>query len=288
MDRRLPPLESLRVFEASARHSNFSRAARELGITPAAVSLRIRHLEADLGQRLFQRHGPRITLTADGSLLAERLGEIMALVRRAVTECRSTAAPLRVTVTPTFSARWLVPRLPRYRALPDAARIKLDVSTDLRAPDRFDVAIRSGRGGWPDLVAISLLPIEVAPMLSPALAARARLRAPAGLQQLPLIHDETWDAWFRAAGVAEPRFAVAPIEYATQEMAAGAAIEGAGAALLSTGLFADDLAAGRLVMPFPQTLVTGASYFAIRHRSERRLAVDHFVRWLQDEAEAGA
>ena len=263
MDRRLPSLESLRVFEASARHSNFSNAARELGITPAAVSLRIRHLEADLGQRLFQRNGPRIVPTPEGALLAERMAEILALARAAVTECRSTAAPLRVTVTPTFSARWLMPRLPRYRALADAARIRLEVSTDLRSPDQYDVAIRSGRGGWPDLVATRLLPIEVTPMLSPALAASGTLETPADLQRLPLIHDEDWEAWFLAAGVQEPRFAFAPIEYGTQEMSAGAAIDGSGVALLSTALFAEDLAAR----------IVGAAFR--RHARHRRRLFRH-------------
>ncbi|MDQ8755181.1 LysR substrate-binding domain-containing protein [Sphingosinicella sp. LHD-64] len=288
MDRRLPPLESLRIFEASARHANFSRAARELGITPAAVSLRIRDLEEDLGQRLFVRNGPRISLTSAGAALSARLGEVMMLVRAAVAECRSSEAPLRVTVTPTFAARWLVPRLPRYRALTEAARIQLDVSTDLRTHDQFDIAIRSGRGGWRDMIATRLLPMDLSPMLSPGLAGRFPLDSPADLQRLPLIRDVSWPAWFEGASVDRPVLSYAPVEYATQDMAAAAAAEGAGVALLSLQLFASKLADGSLVRPFDHVLRCEDGYYALRHRQDHRLSVDHFVRWLEDEAAAQA
>lgn len=284
MHRRLPPLESLRVFEASARHANFSRAANELGVTPAAVSLRVRDLERDLGQRLFVRSGPRIALTEAGAELAARLAEVMALTRSAVAACRSTEAPLRVTVTPTFAARWLTPRLPRYHALPDAARIRLDVSIDLRPGDGFDVAIRSGRGDWPELVATPLLPLEQTPMLSPGLARRFAVAAPADLARVPLIPDEKWHAWFRGAGVADPNPTYSPVEYQTQEMAAGAAQEGVGAALLSPVLFAAALAEGRLVRPFSFTLAGPDAYHVLRHRDDQRRSVDHFVQWLCAEA----
>lgn len=287
MDRRLPSLESLRIFEASARHANFSRAARELGITPAAVSLRVRDLEEDLGQRLFSRHGPKVSLTPAGATLSGRLGEVMGLVRTAVAECRSSEAPLRVTVTPTFATRWLLPRLPRYRAISDAARVQLEVSTDLRTRDQFDIAIRSGRGGWRDMAATRLLPMDISPMLSPGLAARFPLASPADLQRFPLIRDDSWPAWFEGAGVDRPSFSLAPVEYATQEMAAGAAAEGAGVALLSVQLFSGRLADGSLVRPFDHALRCEDGYYVLRHRQDHRLSVDHFVKWLALEAASG-
>ncbi|HKZ73216.1 MAG TPA: LysR family transcriptional regulator, partial [Steroidobacteraceae bacterium] len=106
MSRRLPPLESLRFFEACARHSSFTRAATELGITPAAVSLRIRDLESDVGVRLFHRSGPKIELTGAGAALAGRMTEAMRQIRAAVEDCRGGADALRVTVAPTFATRW--------------------------------------------------------------------------------------------------------------------------------------------------------------------------------------
>ena len=102
---RFPSLESLRFFEASARHGNFSRAAGELGVTPTAVSLRIRNLELDLKTRLFTRAGPRISLTKAGAELAGRMGEILTLTRSAVEACRAstTSVPPR---RPSVSCRW--------------------------------------------------------------------------------------------------------------------------------------------------------------------------------------
>src|SRR5687768_12436628 len=109
-------MESLRVFEASARHGNFTRAGKELGVTPTAVSLRIRELEAELGQNLFVRNGPRIALTDAGSRLAARMAEVMTITRSAA-ECRAAGVTLRITATPTFAAHWLAPRLAAYHAL---------------------------------------------------------------------------------------------------------------------------------------------------------------------------
>jgi LysR family glycine cleavage system transcriptional activator len=106
MRRRLPPLDSLRVLSACVQHENFSRAAAELGISPAAVSQRVRALEAELGVRLFSRHGPRLTATARARALGQRVAQALVLMRAAVEDCRSVRAPLRVTCAPTFAARW--------------------------------------------------------------------------------------------------------------------------------------------------------------------------------------
>src|SRR2546423_15530522 len=87
-------------------------------------------------------------LTEAGAALAERIGEALALTRAAVAACRDEAVPLRVTVTPTFALRWLAQRLPDYQMQAGAAPIRLDVSTDIRPSNQFDIAIRSGRGEW--------------------------------------------------------------------------------------------------------------------------------------------
>jgi len=284
MEPRRPQLESLRVFEAAARHGNFSRAASELGVTPAAVSLRVRMLEDELGRKLFDRHGPRVTLTDSGSALASGIGQALTLAHAAVAACRTSQAPLRVTVTPTLAARWLAPRLPRYRALPGAGPIRLEVSTDLRKRGEFDIAIRSGSGDWPGLRRDYLLPVERTPMLAPGLAKSRAIVTPRDLEALPLLRDENWSAWFREAGIANPRLSFAPVEYTTQEMAAGGALEGAGAVLLSPLLFAPLVAEGRLLRPFPQVLRTGEAYFALCAEEDRRAPVDHFIAWLRAEA----
>src|SRR5215470_3862370 len=118
MSNALPSLESLRVLAACVRHGNFSRAAAELGITPTAVSQRMRALETRLGIKLFRRHGPMLTTTDRARVLGQRVEHALALMRVAVDDCRRLKHPLRVTCAPTFAARWLVPQLATYQTLP--------------------------------------------------------------------------------------------------------------------------------------------------------------------------
>ncbi|MBW8723951.1 MAG: LysR family transcriptional regulator [Inquilinus limosus] len=282
MPKRLPALDSLRFLEAGVRHANFTRAAAELGVTPAAVSLRIRDLEAELGVTLFRRSGPAVTPTEAGAALAGRVARALGLLRAAVEECRGAAEPLRVTAVPTFAMRWLTPRLAAYHALPDAVPIRLDVSAELRPADGFDIAIRTGTGDWPGFEAAALMPVEATPMLSPALA--AGLSSPADLTALRLLPHDGWQRWFREAGVEAPALRFYADDYPTHELDAAAAIEGAGVALLSPRLFAPLLRDGKLVQPFPHVIRGPAAHHLLLRPGEARPAVLRFRDWLQDEA----
>ncbi|OWJ66742.1 LysR substrate-binding domain-containing protein [Inquilinus limosus] len=280
MLKRLPALESLRVLEAGARHANFTRAAAELGVTPAAVSLRIRDLEAELGVKLFRRSGPIVIPTEAGAALAGRVAQALGLIRSAVEDCRGAAEPLRVTAVPTFAMRWLTPRLAAYHALPDAVPIELDVSAELR--EGFDITIRTGPGGWPGFEATALMPVEATPMLSPALA--AGLSSPADLAALKLLPHPDWRRWFREAGMEAPALRFYADDYPTHELDAAAAIEGAGVALLSPRLFGPLLRDGKLVQPFPHVIRGPAAHHILLRPGEARPAVLRFRDWLVDEA----
>lgn len=281
---RLPALESLRVLEAGARHANFTRAAAELGVTPAAVSLRIRDLEAELGVKLFRRSGPNVTPTEAGAALAGRMAQALGLIRSAVEDCRGAAASLRVTAAPTFAMRWLTPRLAAYHALPDAVPITLDVSAELRPAEGFDIAIRTGYGDWPGFDAAALMPIEATPMLSPVLAARVKLSSPADLATLPLLPHDGWQRWFHEAGTEVPSLRFYADDYPTHELDAAAAIEGAGVALLSPRFFGPLLRDGKLVQPFPHVIRGPAAHYALLQPGEARPMVLRFRDWLEDEA----
>jgi LysR family glycine cleavage system transcriptional activator len=282
MSKRLPALDSLRFLEAGVRHANFTRAAAELGVTPAAVSLRIRDLEAELGVTLFRRSGPAVTPTEAGAALAGRMAQALGLIRSAVDDCRGAAEPLRVTAVPTFAMRWLTPRLAAYHALPDAVPIRLDVSAELRPADGFDIAIRTGHGDWPGFEATALMPVEATPMLSPALA--AGLSSPADLAGLPLLPHDGWRRWFQEAGAEVPGLRFYADDYPTHELDAAAAIEGAGVALLSPRFFAPLLRDGKLVRPFPHVIRGPAAHHVLLQPGEARPAVLRFRGWLQDEA----
>jgi LysR family glycine cleavage system transcriptional activator len=164
-----------------------------------------------------------------------------------------------VTCAPAFASRWLVPRLDTYHARAGAPPIALDVTDALLSPGEFDIAIRSGTDSWPGFSSVELLPEFGTPMLSPALAGEHAM-TPAGLLALPLIPDSRWPRWFERAGLpnATPRFAAT--RFASYELEAAAATNGAGVALLSPFLYADFVASGALIAPF-EVMVTGPARY---------------------------
>ena len=194
MNRRLPPLGSLRAFEAAARHESFAKAADELAVTPAAVSQQIRLLEADLGVSLFRRLPRGLVLTQAGRSALPELGKAFAHLARAVEGVRggSLVGPLVVSVIPSFAGRWLVPRLGGFvAAYPE---IEITVRAELRnvdfAREDVDLGIRYGKGIYPGLETRLLLTEEVFPVCAPALLAGERpLRRLDDLRHHTLLHD---------------------------------------------------------------------------------------------------
>jgi LysR family transcriptional regulator, glycine cleavage system transcriptional activator len=275
---RLPRLDSLRVLAACTRHGNFSRAALELGITPAAVSQRIRALEAELGVKLFSRRGPTLVTTDRAKALGQRVEQALALMRTAVHDCGRVKQPLRVTCAPTFASRWLMPRLATYHTIPGADAIVLDNTQTILPPGSFDVAIRSGVGPWPDGRSALLMAEQRTPLLGAKWAAK-RLTAKK-LLDIPLIPDPGWPAWFKLAGIpnASPTFVAT--RYPSYELEAHAAIQGIGAALLSPVLFADLITQGFLSAPFAVALEGRGGYWLLwSDESPDR----HVVRWMKSQ-----
>jgi len=245
------------------------------------VSLRIRTLEAELGSPLFIRAGRGVVPTPAGVRLASRVRLAMDGISEAINEFNATSPPLRVTVPPTFAGRWLAPRLPAFSTIGSAA-IELDISSDLREPDDFDVAIRTGRGGWEGLEEYALMPVDVTPMVSPILLGRKTLTSPADLVNFELLPHPAWSRWFARAETEMPaglRFAA--VDYSIFELIANAAMAGAGVALLSPTLFRPLLESGQLVAPL-QTVLKGPDwYFALVKDSDRRTAPREFCDWLR-------
>jgi len=280
-----PSLESLRVLETCISAGSFARAAERLFLTPAAVSLRIRTLEAELNQPLFTRIGKRVIPTEAASNLASRIREALEEITEALDEFQAAAPPLKVTAPPTFASRWLAPRLPQYAAVPGSHSVELDVSTDMREPEAFDVAIRTGVGGWSAFREYSLSPVEATPMLAPALLGTRSTLTPEDLSEFTLLPHPDWERWFAEAGCkapANPRFMA--IDYPTHELNANAALAGAGVALLSPSLFGLLVLNDLLLMPFSTVLRGPAWHFALMRRDDDRPAPQHFCSWLIEQA----
>jgi LysR family glycine cleavage system transcriptional activator len=290
--RRLPSLNGLRTFEAAARLGSFSDAARELFVTQGAVSRAIAGLESWLGVALFDRTGTRIVLTEAGKLYRDEIAS--ALDRMAVATARvvevQAVSPLRLNVLPTLAMRWLIPRLPRFQARATRAEVHLATSArPVEAGGTFDVAIRRGPERWPGLQATRFLDEKATPVAAPQLLAQRSIRRPADLAQQTLLHADTrsdaWPTWLARFGAARLKPA-GNLRFDHFYLSLQAAQDGLGIAMGPLPLIDDELAAGRLVAPFPDKVVTARSYFALTHRGARSPVVDAFVAWLKEEGAA--
>ena len=281
----MPPLEWLRGFEACARLASFSRAAEEIGITQAAMSLRIRDLEARLGARLFHRTRPRVSLTREGVRLAAQVRAPFDDLRGVFEKRGTRDRAVKVTAAPTFGKRWLPPRIPRFLALYPDVTIEIEASVDLRSIEgrEFDVAVRSGYGQWPGLIAHELVPVYRAPMLSPSLAkSLGGILCAEDLLRAPLLWEAAWQDWFKAAGIGDWSSARRlRMSFETQDVLADVAQTGVGVALLSPFIFREEITAKRLICPIGPTLPGPENFYVVYDPSRRDSARDLFIGWLR-------
>jgi len=299
--RSLPPLTALRAFEAAARLSSFTRAARELHVTPAAVSHQIRGLEKYLGVTLFRRTTRRLELTDQGRVAAELFREGFDKLARGVSQLRAddAGASITLSVTTAFATRWLVPRLGRFaRRCPG---IDLKVRTGTQPvdfdQDDIDVAVRIGRGGIAGAAAIPLFNESVAPLASAAFVRQHGLRRPADLARVPLLHDDSmrrvgrptrWSEWLTAAKVRNVD-TLHGMHFDDGHLVLQAAAGGRGVALGRLAYALDDLDARRLRIPFGPVLELDVQYYLLL--PEARLsepAITAVRDWFMQEAETFA
>jgi LysR family glycine cleavage system transcriptional activator len=300
MARRLPPLNALRAFEAAGRHLSFSKAAKELNVTQAAISHQVKALEDYLGIELFQRRNKAVLLTEAGQLCLpglrdgfDRLADAIASIR-----ARENENVLSVTTTPSFAAKWLVPRLGKLsKAVPDL-EVRIDSSTHVidLAREQIDLAIRYGAGVYAGLQSDALMRIETYPVCSPRLLDQPHpLREPGDLRHHTLLHTEwlssetsvtDWRMWLLAAGIDDIDWSRGP-QFNDDTVAIQAAIEGQGVLLSGSPLVDTDLAAGRLVRPFSLSVAERFGYHLVYPAAAlKRPRVAKFRDWIL--AEAGA
>ncbi len=295
MSHPLPSLDALRVFETAARHLSFTQAADELHVTQAAVSQRIRSLEESLGVPLFKRLNRALLLSDDGQALYQPVRDALDQIADAVESLHAGDATgvLTVTTMDSFAATWLVPRLKRFRGAHPEIDVRISTSDEVLDLTREDVdmAVRYGRGDWPQLDVVRLMSEEVFPVCSPALVERGPpLEKPVDLARHTLIHDslhENWRMWLLAAGAPEVDAMRGP-GYYFSNLVVQAAVAGEGVALGRSVLVADELASGRLVKPFDVSLPVEFAYYVVSPRvTKDRPKVKAFREWLLQEAGTG-
>ena len=300
----LPPLDSLRFFEAAARHQGFARAAEELGVTPAAVAHRVGTLEKHLEVPLFDRRHRGVRLNRRGRAYLKEVQRILAEVHGVSERQRRWPRRVRIVSVEAVAEKWLVPRLAAFKAAHPAVAIELETNHRGVDPDRrdFDAWFAcTGETAAPrpltcredTLLEETLYEEDLLPVCSPALlAALGRPDGPAGLDGWPLLYDLGWDAdwsyWCGRQGKPTPDLSRAS-GFRLYSMLIQAAVHGIGAAIGRPMLIARELATRALVPVFDRQaeaperccLITTA---AARQRAEVRA----FRKWVLDEAGTAA
>jgi LysR family glycine cleavage system transcriptional activator len=294
---RLPPLSSLRVFEAAARHNSFRKAAEELNLTASAVSHGVQTLESWLGVELFHRETRGLRLTAAGEAYAPFVNQALTVLAKATDQLpgRKATGTLSVSAAPTFAHKILLPRLERFTLQFPDIRVRIDTSqrlVDLTLDD-FDIAIRFAPmkkpgPNWTLLAADTLVPV-----CSPRF--REQLTGPVDaslLSRLPLIHvtvTADWAHWFQISGREVPPSIDDGLRVDTMQMAADAAIRGFGVALGRRPLIDDDIESGRLVPLLDEALPSGNGYWLVTGQADfQKPEVKLFKRWILSEFGAEA
>ena len=287
MNSRLPPLNPLRAFEATARRGAVSAAARELNVTHGAVSHQIRALETALGTALFERGGKRLKLTSLGALLlpavTSAFGEIAAAT--ALMKQPETHGDLTVACVPALLSLWLIPRLNTFTDQYPGVRVTLVASNDperLHSPDT-DICVLYGDGNWPDCWSRLWSRLELFPVASPTLLNSRPLRSVRDLSDHTLFHGDDgreWNTWLSAADAIEAARGRQHF-MSDARLSTEAALHGQGVALGDTITASNLIARGELVVPFDLTVPAhDAFYVACRQAARQTPIVKVFIDWL--------
>lgn len=308
----LPPLNALRSFEAVARLKSFTKAADELNVTRAAVSHQIKNLEDYIGKPLFTRNTRSIELTASGAAALPKLREGFNNISDAVhlMNTHQSNENINVWMAPSFASKWLVPRLHSFSnqypeidmqisavsgLIDTGEKNKRSMEELFRAED-VDVVIRFGSGNYPGCTVHKLFSAEAVPLCHPSLLndPEKPLKTPEDLKYHTLLHDNTdyigrpaWSKWFKQEGIKGVKDDRG-LRFNHISLAIDAAIDGQGVLLGIKSLARHDIEAGRLCMPFEQTMPLRMAYYLIHPEDveSNQHAIQSFTNWLLQEAQS--
>lgn len=292
----LPPFKGILAFDVVARVGSLGKAAEELNLTVSAVSHQIAGLESFVGRKLFDRTSRGLALTAAGEHFHRDITSALAVIASAAQTARGGEGAqevLRLHLTPTFASLWLMPRLPKFRALHPDIRVQLSAAhteSDFSRGD-VDLDVRYGVVRGRDLHVETLFTEEVLPLVSPALRAQLAVKTPEDLVGQDLIfssvHMVQWPRWFAAHGVP-----LSPATYALSfdrtHMVLDAAIAGLGIALDSDRMAWQALQRGDLVPVFEDRkgVPIHAHHLVYPRAHGQWSRVAKFTQWLREEIAA--
>jgi LysR family glycine cleavage system transcriptional activator len=266
----MPPLYAVLCFSAVGRKLSVKIAAEELHVSPAAVSQQVAKLEKMLGIQLLIRSTRRVELTDAGKIYLRAVEPALRRISEATQQVTRKHGPLAITVSCTvgFAMQWLLPRLPSFQAMEPSIDVRINTTNRLvdLLTEEIDFAVRHGLGGYPGLEAERLINDRLQPVCSPSLLPDGfRLSSPVDLASFSLLHDEhrrDWVMWLRAVGVDNVDSNQGPI-FVESKGAIDAAVAGQGIALVRKSMVRDELANGKLVIPFRTAIETPIAYYLV-------------------------
>ena len=289
MDPRIPATQALRALEAVARTGSLTKAAEAMHVTHGAISHQLKGLEDDLGVRLIERAGRGIRLTDEGERFAGRVRAALTDIAEAVREITEHNNPrqFRVSVMPSFAARWLLPRIGRFLAAHPDIDLDVRASTTLAdfRRDNVDAALRYGGGNYPGVASEHLLDDVYYPVCSPRLGGGRLPTRPAEISRYLLLRseDEFWQPWFRAAGLDWDEPTRGPT-FNDASYLMQAAVDGQGIALARSSLIGNDIANGLLVRLFDIEVPSPFRYYLVYPpRLAASPKLQRFRAWIQEE-----
>ncbi|MGF6741072.1 LysR substrate-binding domain-containing protein [Paraburkholderia atlantica] len=284
-----PPLRAVRTFEAFARLGSVAGAARELGVTPSAVSHQLQLLETFVTTALTVRDGRALSLTDEGRDYYRSISTAFAVLRSATgfVRERSTRRQITVSLIPLFGMGWFIPRLHDFLEGNDDVDVTvLYANHRYYHSDAADLSIRFGTGDWTGYRSTRLLSGAVVPVCTPRFLRRhGPFKRPADLASVPLVHDEdrsTWAHWLQSAGVKHVARTEGPL-FEDGQLTLNAALADLGAALLRAPLIERELASGQLVRLFEHELDDGRHYYlCARAGTELPDGAQRLAQWIVD------
>lgn len=287
MRSRLPPLNALRAFDATARHLTVAKAADELSVTPSAVSHQLRTLEDSLGVQLFTRNKTRLKLTPHGESLLPSIRAAFQMIAAAAARLGDSVmvGTLVVSAPVGLTSRLLTRHIGEFLQMHPDVKFRLIASNEDKEVylPAVDVSIRYGTGIWPERQVRLLSQVQLFPVCSPAMINGAfGVRTVEDLRRHVLLCEDAgteWTRWLLASGVPAEGFRMT--EMGNAHIAIEAALYGQGAALGDSLLVGDDLAKGRLVRLFEGSVPAKHAYYLVcRPEVCDNPVVAAFIDWI--------
>lgn len=293
MERKLPPLNPIRAFEAAARNLSFTLAAKELNVSQVAVSRQVHVLEKYLEVALFERGARSVQLTSEGARLLPGLTAAFADIEQAIAlvNMRGRKNVVAIQAYTTFAQWWLIPRIGEFHKVRPEIEVRLAASLDEPNFGRqnLDVVIASKPSSSEKNVSEFLLPCHLLPVCAPSLLeGQPGKIGPADVRRFTLLHSlarpEAWEEWLKSAGCPDVK-ANRGLKFESSAMALEAALGGIGIAMGIFELVRGHLETGQLVAPFGHIHESKRGYYVIRP-ADRPVpkALQTFLDWLREQA----